>query len=115
MAMTNNMIILMERVKLMEDGVIGTTGRMFEIEDAEGNKKIIQEPEPIYTYAAWKSLGYQVRRGEKHIAEIDIWKMGKSKKSEDDGENEGKTERKRMFWKKAFFFKASQVEKVIAV
>ena len=75
--MTNNMIILMERVRLMKDGIIGTTGRTFEIEDSEGNKQIINEPEPIFTYASWKSMGYQVKKGEKHIAEIMIWKMGK--------------------------------------
>lgn len=113
--MTNNMIILMERVRLMKDGIIGTTGQTFEIEDSEGNKQIINEPEPIFTYASWKNMGYQVKKGEKHIAEIMIWKMGKGKRAEPAEDSEEKAPRQRMFLKTAYFFKASQVEKVMAV
>ena len=110
--MTNTMIILMEACRLMEEGVIGTTGRSFEIEDANGNKKTIMEPEPIHTYAVWKSLGYQVKRGEKNIASINIWKAGKGKQSAeaDEGDQDGETSRLRMFRKTAYFFKQSQCE-----
>lgn len=56
--MTNAMIILMESIKLMESGVLKGTGEKIVVEDAEGNKKELEVPEVIHTYAHWKSLGY---------------------------------------------------------
>ena len=111
--MTNAMIILMESCRLMEAGIIGTTGRSFEIEDENGNRKIIMEPEPIHTYAVWKSLGYQVKRGEKNVAAINIWKTGKGKQNPEaeEGDQDGeKSNKLRLFRKTAFFFKQSQCE-----
>ena len=112
--MTNAMIIFWASCKLMEDGVIGTTGRSCEIEDAEGNKRVMMEPEPIHTYAHWKKLGYQVKRGEKNIAEIMIWKAGKGKSRQESDEEQldGENPEVRMFRKTAFFFKMSQCEKI---
>lgn len=61
--MTNAMIILMESVKLMEEGKLKGTGKFVEVETQDG-KKQLEIPEAIHTYAKWKELGYQVRRGE---------------------------------------------------
>lgn len=58
--MTNAQIVFNEQVRLMNDGVIGTTGNMLEMMDGS----TMPEPEPIHTYAGWQRLGYQVRRGE---------------------------------------------------
>lgn len=65
MAVTNSMIILLESMKLMEQGILGRTGETIVYEDGNGNKKQVEMPEPIHTYQKWKELGYQVRRGEK--------------------------------------------------
>lgn len=108
--MTNSQIILLESIKLMEAGVIGSTGNYIEIETDDGEKKKLLEPEPIHTFAKWKEFGYVVKRGEHAVASFPIWKMIKSKKSEDadaDGSDDSK-----MFLKKSFWFTFSQVEKI---
>ena len=113
--MTNAQIIFNESMKLMESGIIGTTGRTFVFEDADGNKKEIQEPEPLHTFARWKELGYIVKKGEHAKAAFYIWKAGKGKKaSEEDANADGEKtqEQMKMFMKKAFFFTFDQVEKI---
>lgn len=110
--MTNAQIIFQESLNLMENGVIKGTGRMFEavVVDKDGNetKQMVEEPEAIHTYATWKSLGYQVKKGEKAKASFTIWKYTEGKKQEEsDEEPEGK-----MFMKKAHFFTMDQVEKI---
>lgn len=106
--MTNQQIIMMQSVTLMEQGVLQGTGQFIKVEDAEGNEKQLEIPEPIHTFAMWKSMGYRVKKGEHAIAKFPIWKMGKSKKKADDEEEQ----KGRMFLKTSHFFKASQVEKV---
>lgn len=87
--MTNQVIILLESVKLMEEGKLQGSGRFTEIETPEGVKRF-EEPETIHTYAKWKALGYQVRKGEKSeiktksacgsIAEVSTRRMKKETK-----------------------------------
>ena len=48
--MTNEQIILFNRIQLMKDGVIGTTGNQICLEDEDGNKEVIYEPEQIHTF-----------------------------------------------------------------
>lgn len=106
--MTNHMIILMERIRLMNEGVLEGTGETVIVQNEKGEKKEMQMPEEIHTFAAWKSLGYKVKKGEKNIAQFMIWKhVSKTKMNEETGEEEDNS---RMFMKKASFFKASQVE-----
>lgn len=118
--MTNAQIIFNESVRLMKDGIIGTTGLKIEMVTESGETVSILEPEPIHTYAAWKSLGYQVKRGETAIAKFLIWKAGKSRQQEETAEaaaengTEISPERVRMFMKTAHFFKAAQVERISA-
>lgn len=115
--MTNAQIIFNESIKLMEDGVIGSTGRMITVQDNEGNKKQFPEPEPIHTYATWKKLGFQVKKGQKAIASFTIWKHV-DKKTEmevtytDGSKGTEEVDNSKMFLKKASFFKADQVEKI---
>lgn len=61
--------------------------------------------EEVHTYARWKSMGYQVKRGSKALFKCSIWKYT-SKKNE-DGDTES-----HMFMKSANFFGRSQVEKI---
>ena len=111
--MTNAEIIYREQVELMKAGIIGTTGRMFEVvivnKDGEEEKKMVPEPEPIHTYQMWKSLGYQVQKGQKAVAQFTIWKHASKVVENEDGEEKQKSS---MFMKKASFFKLSQVEKI---
>lgn len=110
--MTNDQIILRRSIVLMEQGLIGTTGRSIELEQEDGSKTTIPEPIPIHTFAGWKSLGYQVQRGQKAIAKFPIWKhkSGGSHKNRNTGEEESTVEK--MFLTDAFFFSQNQVEPI---
>lgn len=102
--MSNFMIILLESVKLMEEGVLEPTDETIKTEDGKEYKV----PEPIHTYNGWKSRGYQVKKGEKNIAQFPIWKYT-NKKSAEMSEEEAQ-EKGYCFLKTSSFFKASQVE-----
>ena len=107
--MTNAMIILMESAKLMEEGKLKGTGKFIEIETAEGKKKI-ELPEEIHTYAKWKQLGFQVKKGEKSDIKFSVWKYrGKVQLDEESGEE---IETGRCFLKMSAFFTVSQVERI---
>jgi hypothetical protein len=106
-SMTNEQIILFNRIQLMKDGVIGTTGNQICIEDEEGNKEVIYEPEQIHTFMEWKRRGFSVKKGEKAIAQFTIWKHVTKKAKAENEEDEEK-----MFMKQAFFFSAEQVEAI---
>ena len=108
MALTNAMIILNEQMELMAQGKIGTTGRVIRIEFADGEREI-PEPEEIHTFAYWKECGYSVKNGEHAIAAFPIWKY--TSKAAGASEEEAQ-EKGYCFMKKAFWFKASQVEKI---
>jgi len=97
------MIILNERVRLMEEGKIGDTGRVVIIEDGDGNKRELKEPEEIHTFQAWKAQGKSVKKGEHAVTFLMIWKQ--VEKKVDDGEKQ-----KKMILKRSAFFAASQVE-----
>ena len=65
---------------------------------------------PIYhTYEHWKSLGYQVRKGEHADLKLTIWKQGKAKEADD-----GTTIAGKMFMKTASFFGIGQVDRMVA-
>lgn len=107
--MTNAMIIFMERCRLMEEGIIKGTGKFVEIETDKGMQRF-EEPEEIHTYAKWKSLGYQVRKGEKSEIKIQVWKYrGKIQHDEESGED---VETGRCFLKVASFFTQAQVDAI---
>lgn len=110
--MTNAEIIMHESIRLMKEGKIGTTGRKFKavfIVNGEEQERIIDEPEEIHTFAAWKNLGYSVKKGEKAVAKFHIWKYTEKVIEAEEGEDEETI--KRMFMKSACFFAQSQVEK----
>lgn len=107
--MTNAQIIMNESINLLEAGIIKGTGRMLKAMqiDADGNEYEIEveEPETIHTYAAWKKLGYQVKKGQKAKASFPIWKYVEKKAKNEDEEDETK-----MFMKRASWFTFDQVE-----
>jgi len=65
--------------------------------------------EECHTFAKWKQLGYRVRKGEHAAFKTRIWKGGRQKVVDEDGEEK---EAQRMFMKMAHFFTASQVDEV---
>lgn len=112
--MTNEMIIMNVQFVLLEEGKIRGTGRMMTVVDADGNEKSVEEPEAIHTYETWKKLGYQVRRGEKAIAPIEIWKPKTRKKEEEEKDAVPSLMKPQMFRKVAHFFAAHQVDPIKA-
>ena len=121
--MTNRMIVFMKRCELMDAGIIGTTGRSVTIETEEGTK-VFEEPEEIFTVLEWNKKGFQVMKGETHIAECVIWKKDKggrnaenleeSEEAENTRQRNSRNGRRRknngFYLGKAYFFKASQVK-----
>lgn len=107
--MTNQQIIFDAQIKLMKQGLIGTTGRMLMLIKEDGSQEVVPEPEPIHTYSAWKELGYQVLKGQKAIASIPIWKHTDAgmKKNKNSGEEVEIGEK--MFKKMAYFYRQNQV------
>ena len=90
MRMTNSEIVALAWGQLVGNGVISST-------------------EEIHTFAKWKSLGYSVKRGEKAIVKLSIWKHTSKQITLENGEN---VEETAMFMKTAAFFSTSQVEKI---
>ena len=108
MAITNVQIIFNESLKLVQQGIIKSTGKTIVLEMQDGSKKELPEPEPIHTYNGWKELGYQVKRGQKAKASFPIWKYSGQKDEEGNRIKDGGY----CFQKKAFWFTFDQVEKV---
>lgn len=115
--MTNQMIILMESVKLMEQGVLKPTGQKIVIKDKDGKDKELDVPEEIHTYQHWKTLGFQVQKGQKSIAKFPVWKHTGAKTDtmvDVNGNTMEAMDRGHMFMKTAAFFSRSQVEAITA-
>lgn len=110
--MTNAMIVMIESIKLMEEGVLKGSG----IKGLTPDGKEVELPEQIHTYAAWKSLGYQVKKGSKAVAKFPVWKYitGKMKEAEvnDDVDVEKNENKGYCHMKVASFFTREQVEKM---
>ena len=107
--MTNEQIIFNESRRLLKEGILKSTGFVDMINE-DGTKTKIELPEPIHTFQTWKSLGYNVKKGEKAIAKFPIWKH--TSKTVTDEETNEERERTAMYMKTAAFFKFSQVEKI---
>ena len=110
--MTNADIIFNESQRLAKEGIIGYTGKVFIFEDADGNQIEVKETEPIHTFAAWKQMGYKVKKGEKAVAQFTIWKHSAPKVESLPDESGEYVDKGRMFMKKASFFRGCQVEKM---
>lgn len=68
----------------------------------------ISEAEEIHTFAKWRELGYSVRRGEKCIVKLTIWKHTAKEKTLDNGETVTDA---RMFMKTAAFFQLRKLKR----
>lgn len=65
----------------------------------------------LNTYAQWKKLGYQVKKGEKSKHRISVWKRSIKKVENEDGEKE-EVDNGRYFLKESAFFTQDQVEAI---
>lgn len=63
----------------------------------------------LHTYAQWKKLGYQVKKGEKSEHKITVWKRS-TKKVENEEEEKEEVDNVRYFLKESAFFTQDQVE-----
>lgn len=63
----------------------------------------------LHTYAQWKKLGYQIKKGEKSKHKISVWKRSIKKVKKDDGEKE-EVDTGRYFLKESAFFTQDQVK-----
>ncbi len=111
--MTNTEIILKNRFRLMEEGILDSTGRMIKVETDDGEKEL-PEPQQIHTYAGWLDLGYRVRHGQHAIADFPIWKMRPAGKRKDKKTGAEISYDEKMMMVKAFWFSPDQVEKITA-
>lgn len=112
--MTNANIIFNERMRLMEEGILQGTGKKIELLNEDGTTTMVDEPQEMHTFQAWKSLGFMVKKGEKAITKLSIWKYTeKAKKEEDKTGNPLEDEKiTNMFMKTAAFFSQAQVEEI---
>ncbi len=110
--MNNAERILQMRIHLMENGVIGTTGKKITVEDESGEEREVLEPAVIHTYAGWKALGYRVKRGEHACATFPIWRHKEAGKKKDKTTGEISDTPETMFMTNAKFFSEIQVEKI---
>lgn len=112
--MTNAEILFLAGQELAEQGIIRYTGRTYKAVLPNGEETTIKETEPLHTFAHWKSLGYSVKKGEKAVAKIRIWKHSAPKTEtipQTDGKEAQYVDKGQMFMKTAAFFTAAQVEK----
>lgn len=74
--------------------------------------KLDPEKVVLHTYATWKKLGFQVKKGEKSQHKIPVWKPS-TKKVEVEKEDREKEEvnNGRYFIKTSAFFTQDQVER----
>ena len=69
---------------------------------------------PLYTYAVWRSMGYQVKRGEASRHRVQLWKYIPGKKTTDTEAQEAPQGKGcRCFMKTMYLFEMSQVERMI--
>lgn len=121
--MTNAMIIFLESLELMKQGVLKGSGVKGSYTKEDGTEVEVELPEEIHTFNGWKERGYQVRKGEKSKIKFAIWKhttkmldtntgnAENDKMNQQINEQGGKTN---MFMKMSAFFTFEQVEPIKA-
>lgn len=99
-SMNNEQIILNERLRLCDEGLIGSTGSFIDYLLPSGKWISIPEPEQIHTAKAWSNMNYKVKDGEKPITQIKIWKPYSTKNG------------RGVAFKTADFYSQSQVKEI---
>lgn len=69
---------------------------------------------PLYTYAAWRSMGYQVRKGEASRHKIQMWKyVPGARKPNTEAQEAPEGKRNKCFMKTVYLFTQEQVERMV--
>lgn len=97
--MNNEQIILEQRLTLMDEGKIRSTGNLMDYLLPNGRWIKVPEPVPIHTQQKWNALGYSLNEFEVPIATFKIWKPYRSSKG------------KGIVFKTADFYSQDQVHK----
>lgn len=79
--MKNDEIILNERLRLMDEGIIKSTGNLIKIQLPNGSWIQVPEPEMIHTRKKWLTLNRIVKDDEKPVTVIMIWKPYQNSKN----------------------------------
>ena len=111
--MTNEQIIENAKQELLAQGILKPTGRTFTAQLEDGSEIQLPEAEEMHTFEAWKHRGYYVRKGEKAVTRLNIWKYITRKETiplQDGTVRE--IDESRMYMKNACFFSQSQVERI---
>ena len=111
--MTNEQIIENAKQELLAQGILKPTGRILTARLEDGSEIQIPEAEEMHTFRAWKSRGYYVRKGEKAIARLQIWKhVAKTETIPMKDGTVQEVDASRMYMQPAFFFSRSQVDQI---
>ena len=87
-----------------------TNKAIIELYKAENN---IPMEKPLFTYAVWKSMGYQVKKGEASRHKVQMWKYAPGKKTADTEAQEAPQGKgNKCFMKTVCLFEMSQVERM---
>ena len=87
-----------------------TNAKIIEYYKAENN---IPMEKPLFTYAVWKSMGYQVKKGEASRHRVQMWRYIPGKKAADTEAQEAlQGKGNRCFMKTMYLFEAEQVERM---
>lgn len=87
-----------------------TNAKIIESYKAENG---IPMEKPLFTYAVWKSMGYQVKKGEASRHRVQLWEYTPGKKAADTEAQEAPQGKgNRCFMKTMCLFEESQVTKI---
>lgn len=117
--MTNEKIIENAAFELLREGKIKGSGNVVSVTFADGTEAQVEYPEAIHTFAYWKACGFCVKKGEKAVVKLSIWKhVSKKREVPEDADETTKAllsvPDSKMFMKTAAFFAAHQVEPIQA-
>ena len=88
-----------------------TNAKIIEYYKAENG---IPMEKPLFTYAVWKTMGYQVKRGEASRHRVQMWKYLPGKKAADTEAQEApRGKGSKCFMKTMYLFEAGQVERMV--
>lgn len=88
-----------------------TNAKIIESYKAENG---IPTEKPLFTYAVWKSMGYQVKKGEASRHRVSMWKYTQHKQKADMGEQEvSQRQNGKCFMKTVCLFEFEQVERIL--
>lgn len=69
---------------------------------------------PLYTYAVWRSMGYQVKKGEASRHRVQMWRyIEKQGKADTETQEAPQGKGNRCFMKTVCLFEAGQVERMV--